>query len=43
MKPRYSRKGTMILKDGAPYYFCLTFTGARFKLWKLRRGARADD
>lgn len=33
----YSRRGPMIFRDGQPHFFCLTITGARIKLWRLRR------
>lgn len=38
VKPRYTRRGCLILRDGKVAHACLTITGARFKLWRLRRG-----
>ena len=43
MRSAYTRKGTMIFRYSEPHYFCLTFTGARWKLWRLRRAERIAD
>lgn len=43
MKSAYARRGTMITKHGRPHYFALTFTGALWKLWRLRRAEHAGD